>query len=176
MKTRVVSTLLALVLLAIALAPAGAWGHGYMVQPTCRAIASPDRDYQWCPTPPGCECGDFPDAGPIVATFEAGQTIQVTLTITKSHPAGDFFHFQLCEPASISEACFEEGTIASFENDGTTGTKVFEFQIPPGTQCDPCVLRWKWDYAFLSCADVSIEASSAPAAQSSWSTVKAGWY
>jgi len=162
-------------LLAFLLLPATVWAHGYMQMPTCRAITSETRDYQWCPVPPGCECGDFPDAGPIVASYQAGETITVRISITKAHPAGDFFHFQLCEPASITEECFESNTIASFVNDGTTGIKNFEFQIPPDTQCDPCVLRWKWDYAFLSCADVSIEASGTPVEDASWSTMKAIW-
>lgn len=165
-----------LILIALVLIPTQGWGHGYMQQPIARANLSPTRDYQYCPDPPGCECGDFPDAGPPVATYEAGDVISVNITITKAHPAGDFFHFQLCSPSSISEQCFENGTIASFENDGTTGTKVFEFQIPPSTQCDPCVLRWKWDYAFLSCADVSIKATGAPAEDTSWSTIKVSYH
>jgi hypothetical protein len=119
--------------------------HGYLHIPESRGLGNPRRDYQFCFDPPGCECGQFRDAGPIVANYEAGETIHVTLNITLAHVAGDLFSFQLCPPDAISEECFEAGTIASFHNDGTVGLNNFEFQIPPDTQCDPCVLRWKWE-------------------------------
>jgi hypothetical protein len=40
--------------------------------------------------------------------------------------------------------------------------------------CDPCVLRWKWDYGFLSCADVSIVAREVGLeAPTAWAALKA---
>lgn len=50
------------------LGDAPALAHGLLLEPICRAIGSANEDYQYCFGTPGCECGEFPDAGPIVAT------------------------------------------------------------------------------------------------------------
>ena len=55
--------------------------------------------------------------------------------------------------------CFLEGEIASFVNDGEFGLHTYVIELPAGVTCDHCVLRWKWDYGFLGCADVGIQSS-----------------
>lgn len=146
--------------------------HGVMTAPESRAVGSVNEDYQYCFGTPECTCGDFPDAGPLVATYEAGQIIQVTIEVTVSHESGTTFRFQLCTPDQISAECFAAGEFATAEFDLMTGTHTYEIELPADLTCDPCVLRWKWDYGFLSCADVRIVASGTPVGDSSWTALK----
>jgi hypothetical protein len=170
---------LLVLLLSIATATAlagSAAAHGYLVDPPGRANGTPNQDYQYCLQPPGCECGDFPDAGPIVASFHGGETITVEVDITITHGSGDLFHFQLCPPDALSEQTFADREIATFENDGLSGLHVYEIPLPADLSCDPCVLRWKWDYGFLSCADVRVLTSDVAADGRSWSTIKSQYH
>jgi hypothetical protein len=130
----------------VAAAQAGA--HGYLVNPVART----DDDYQFTPDP----CGEFPNPGPATTTYQSGQTIDIDLNITVTHGSGDYFRFQLCETTDITEQCFLDGEIVAFLNEGNSGIHQFQVDLPDGVTCDACVFRWKWDYAFFSCADVEI--------------------
>lgn len=137
--------------LVIALALAlgsDAWAHGYLVQPPART----DDHYQFDPLP----CAEYPDPGPITATYDQGQSVTFSLNITVTHGAGDYFRFQLCPMSEISEQCFLDGEFASFLNAGQRGIQHFEVELPEDLTCEHCVLRWQWDYGFLSCADIAI--------------------
>jgi hypothetical protein len=164
---------LILVLLALGLlAPGEAAAHGMMTVPASRALGSENEDYQYCLGKPDCHCDEFPDPGPIVATWEAGATIEVTIDVTLSHDTGTTFRFQLCPAESQSDACFASGEFAAVAFDQTTGPRSYEITLPADLVCDPCVLRWKWDYGFLSCADVRIVASGTPVDSRGWTALK----
>ena len=160
--------------LAALLGPAAGHGfaHGVMTIPASRAIGSENEDYQYCFGAPECQCGEFPEAGPIAATYEAGQSIQVTIEVTVTHDYLPFFRFQLCPADDQSPDCFAEGEFATADFDLALGLHTYEIQLPEDLVCDPCVLRWKWDYGFLSCADVRIVAVGTPVTEPSWSTLK----
>jgi hypothetical protein len=143
-------------LLLACLIPAQAFAHGVMRVPASRAIGSVDEDYQFCFGTPGCECGDYPEAGELTATYEAGQTIDISIEITQSHDSNAVFRFQLCPPDELSVECFTNGEFTTEAFDRITGVHDYSIQLPAELVCDPCVLRWKWDYGFLSCADVRI--------------------
>jgi hypothetical protein len=137
-----------------------ALAHGRMVDPPARTNGGPQENGQFCQGDPSCLCGQSdPGAGPVVAAYVEGETIQVSVDITIAHGSGDFFHFQLCPTSDISLECFELGEIAAFVNDGATGLHTYTLDLPSGVTCDGCVLRWKWDYGFVGCADVAIEPS-----------------
>ena len=53
------------------------------------------------------------------------------------------------------------------------GPRTYEITIPTDLVCDPCVMRWKWDYGFLSCADVRIVAGGVGNELPSWTALKA---
>jgi len=144
-----------------------------MTDPASRALGTDNEDYQYCFDTPGCECGDFPDPGIVVATYQAGQTIQVTINITQSHDTNAIFRFQLCSAGRLTERCFVDGEFATVDFDQSTGFRTYEIELPPGLECDPCVLRWKWDYGFLSCADVRIVADGVDNEHPTWTTLKA---
>ena len=55
---------------------------------------------------------------------------------------------------------------------GPTNVLAFSSELPPGLECDPCVLRWKWDYGFLSCADVRI-VNGVRGKSTNWTALKA---
>ena len=78
------------------------------------------------------------------------------MNITQTHGPGDFFRFQLCPSTEISEQCFVDGEFDAFLNEDRGGLHYFSTRLPEGVRCEACVLRWKWDYAFLSCADIAI--------------------
>ena len=167
------STLASLMLCAVVALSAGSAGaHGVMREPESRAVGQPEEDYQYCFGTPGCECGDFPEAGPIMAIYEAGQVVRVTLEITQSHVSSPTFRFQLCPPDELSPNCFVDGEFATFESVPSVGPHSYDIQLPDGVVCDPCVLRWKWDYGFLSCADVRI-VEKVPAKTLPWAALKA---
>jgi len=133
--------------------------HGRLENPPAVTNGGPDDDYQFCFTG-ACPCGqNYAEPGPIVATYTEGETITVVLDITLTHGAGDFFRFQLCTTsAGISEECFAAGEFVAIENSDTLGLQEYQVTLPPGVACDDCMLRWKWDYGFLGCAHVAIEA------------------
>jgi hypothetical protein len=134
--------------------------HGRLETPPSVTNSLPvDSDYQFC-FMEGCSCGqDYTGPGPIVATYTEGQTITIVLDITVTHFPGDFFRFQLCTTsAGISEECFSDGEFAAIENTNIEGLQEYQVTLPPGVACNDCMLRWKWDYAFLGCAHVAIEA------------------
>ena len=78
------------------------------------------------------------------------------MDITVTHGSGDYFRFQICPGTEISEQCFLDGEFAVFLNEGQSGIHHFDVVLPADLTCERCVLRWKWDYAFLSCADIAI--------------------
>jgi hypothetical protein len=165
--------LISLVSILSCLGATQAFAHGVMRVPASRALGSANEDYQYCFGTPGCECGNFPDAGGVVATYKSGQTIEVTIDITQSHDTDTIFRFQLCPPEQSSVECFVAGEFASVDFDQTLGLHTYEITLPD-VVCDPCVLRWKWDYAFLSCADVSIVADEVGVASpTAWAALKA---
>jgi len=125
------------------LGPGPSFSHGLMTDPSSRAIGTLNEDYQYCFSPPGCECGEFPDAGAVVATYKAGQTIQVTIDITLSNSSGPTFRFQLCPPDQLPEECFVTGEFATVAFDQSTGPRTYEIVLPSDLGCDPCVRRWK---------------------------------
>ena len=156
-------------------APRPSFSHGLMIEPPTRAIGTVNEDYQFCFGTPGCECGEFPDAGPVVATYRAGQTIQVTIDVTISHDTGATFRFQLCPPDQLTADCFVAGEFATIAFDQNTGLRTYEISLPSEFECDPCVLRWRWDYGFLSCADVRIVADGLGSAHPTWTTLKSAY-
>lgn len=173
MSDRLFAPALALVVVVGAVAlPAAGLAHGVMTAPESRAVGTPDEDYQFCFGTGECACGDFPDPGPIVATFTAGQVIQVAVEVTVTHETGPVFRFQLCPTADQSTACFQAGEFAAVDFDGQTGLHTYDVALPDGLVCDPCVLRWKWDYGFLSCADVRIVAEGTPLDRPTWTALK----
>jgi len=158
----------------VCLSATGAFAHGVMREPASRAIGAPNEDYQYCFGTPGCECGEFPAAGGIVSTYKSGQSIDVTIDVTQSHATNTVFRFQLCPPDQSSPDCFVAGEFASVSFDQTLGLHTYRIDLPVGVVCDPCVLRWKWDYGFLSCADVSIVAREVGLeAPTAWAALKA---
>ena len=156
-----------------ALSPQTSFSHGVMTTPESRAVGSENEDYQFCFGTPDCVCGDFPEAGAVVATYQAGQTISVTIDITRTHTEDPTFRFQLCPPDQLSQSCFVEGEFATALFDGFGGLHTYEITLPEDVVCDPCVLRWKWDYSFLSCADVRIVGVDVKAEGESWTSLKA---
>jgi hypothetical protein len=168
----VIRTFLTVLILGVITTPASS--HGLMTEPLCRAAGSANEDYQYCFGTPDCVCGEFPDAGPVVATYTVGQAIEVTIEVTITHASGPVFRFQLCPPDEISPECFEAGEFAVRNFDQITGIHSYELDLPPELECDPCVLRWKWDYGFLSCSDVRIKSGDVRiGGPASWSTLKA---
>ena len=162
-------------MIACAILPTACAAHGVMTVPASRAIGSENEDYQYCLGKPDCHCDEFPEAGPIVATYEPGATIEVTIDVTLSHETGPTFRFQLCPAATQSAECFAAGEFATVEYDLTTGPRTYEITLPEGLECDPCVLRWSWDYGFLSCADVRIVDASTPTTGQGWTALKSTW-
>jgi hypothetical protein len=147
-----------------------AWSHGYMVSPQARAIGSLNEDYQYCFGTPDCLCGEFPDPGPVVATYMAGETITVQVNITQTHTIG-VYYFQLCS-GPLTLDCLTTGTVATVSNDLVLGNHSYQVTLPENVSCDSCVLRWKWDYGFLSCADIRILPMT-PVASHTWGAIKA---
>lgn len=153
-----------------------ALAHGVMRIPASRAIGTPNEDYQFCFGTAGCECGEFPDPGVVTAVYDEGETIEVTIEVTQTHDSLPVFRFQLCPPDQLSPECFVDGEFASVDFDHTLGTRSYEIDLPDGVVCDPCVLRWKWDYGFLSCADVRIVATGVDVgSERDWTALKASY-
>jgi hypothetical protein len=155
--------------------PTTALGHGYLSEPAARSVGMPNEDYQFCFGTPECVCGEYAEPGPIVAVYEGGQTIEVTVEVTLAHDTGNLFRFQLCPPDDQTLGCFEAGEFAVRDYDMLAGTYTYQLELPDGVVCDPCVLRWKWDYGFLSCADVRIVPAGTPIGNPGWSTLKSTW-
>ena len=168
-------TTLAVVFLTVASLPSTVFGHGFMSSPAARSVGMPNEDYQYCFETPDCTCGEYAEAGPIVATYEAGQTVRVTIEVTRSHTEGHTFRFQLCPPDDQTLGCFQSGEFAVRNYNTLLGTHEVDITIPEGIECDPCVLRWKWDYGFLSCADVRILGARTPVDDRTWTALKASW-
>jgi hypothetical protein len=173
MRIRVGAKVLALVVTVLCGAnPDPSFSHGVMTNPSSRAVGTPNEDYQYCFDTPGCECGEFPDAGAVVVTYKPGQTIQVTIDVTQSHSAGTIFRFQLCPPDQLSHECLVAGEFATVAFDQSVGPRTYDIKLPEELECDPCVLRWKWDYGFLSCADVRIVAHDLSGERPTWTALK----
>lgn len=155
------SILRCLVALVAISTPGPAFSHGLLLEPEPRTT----NDSQ---VRAPSSCGQYPDPGPITGMYTAGEEILIAFEVTISHPPGDWFRFQLCDdPLSLSEACFEAGEFAAVQNLGVE--QVYETLVTlPETPCEDCVLRWFWDYGFLSCADIEIHPVPEPHPIPTW--------
>ncbi|CAG8664926.1 24130_t:CDS:1 [Cetraspora pellucida] len=100
------------------------------------------------------------EPGPIVATYQSGQTIPITWTILTAH--GGSCSVQLSINGKDSE--FQE--LKSYSNCADAiGTFNDNVQLPAGIACDKCTFRWVWNSAlngelYLQCADIKIGGES----------------
>jgi len=130
-----------------------------------------DHQGVWCgnvqqadATAPSCgRCGDAAgettanqggmyDKGVIVATYSAGQIIDVVTEFGAPHSGQ--FHFELCPQVQETDNCFQRLTIVggseTVENNKMCVNREGEHQIttrvqlPAGVRCTRCTLRWTY--------------------------------
>ncbi|KNC81691.1 hypothetical protein SARC_06001 [Sphaeroforma arctica JP610] len=170
---------------------AGVNAHGYLSKPQARNVPNnEDRQSLSAGGPHSvlsggkyCHglCGDKWDAdqkwnvpGPIQATYQEGESIDLEVTVTAHHLG--WFDFQLCDSPDITEECFQRNKLkrATCDNDCDlwwkplsksetmsqvvtanggysydtvpSGTVTFKarFKLPSSVDCTHCVLRWHW--------------------------------
>ncbi|CAG2192829.1 uncharacterized protein [Mytilus edulis] len=155
-------------------------GHAFLMDPPYRAYAAgystPQGmncggiSHQWDRS--GGVCGVCGDAyggvqnnmaggkfatGAVTATYNQGQTIDVTVKITANHLG--FFNFSLCVnndfTKKITEECLSKHPLTITDPDnGFTGLewdlpghvtlKTLKLHLPANVHCTQCVLRWYW--------------------------------
>jgi len=155
----------------------GAYSHGYMVKPSsrndlncapgdygCRSNVAVPRNYRSRATPglgegsvpePACGAGKTgPEfkKGRVVATYRAGDTIEVEMQTYENH-AGHYA-YRLCLDGSDTEECFKKNYLQNDQGKvwmaipkANHGMATFRdrIRIPEGINCDKCTLSWRWD-------------------------------
>ncbi|XP_055688057.1 uncharacterized protein LOC129792735 [Lutzomyia longipalpis] len=136
------------------------------------------------PTPREHEHGGKYGQGVIVASYQRGATIPVSVQITANHLG--YFYFNLCNLDTYgreSEACFAQYSLKTssasnkyYLNSAAVGFYNFTITLPAGVSCKHCVLQWtynvgnNWGYCddgsgalgcgpqenFRTCSDISI--------------------
>uniref|UniRef100_A0A1B0GM23 Uncharacterized protein n=1 Tax=Phlebotomus papatasi TaxID=29031 RepID=A0A1B0GM23_PHLPP len=141
-------------------------------------------DYR-APTPREHEDGGKYGQGVVVANYQRGATIPVSVLITANHLG--YFYFNLCNldtnNGRESDACFAQyslktssGTPQYYLNSAAVGYYNFTVTLPANVACKRCVLQWtyhvgnNWGYCddgtgklgcgpqenFRTCSDISI--------------------
>ncbi|GFR85845.1 cell wall integrity and stress response component 4-like [Elysia marginata] len=134
------------------------------------------------------EAGGKYATGIIAKRYTQGQTIEVSVDLTKSHLG--WFEFRLCPHNNpnrrVSQMCLDRNLLR-LEADGSTRYQVrswasqvhtISLRLPPGVICTQCVLQWRYNAGnswgcdvtgcclgcgrqeqFYGCADIAISAS-----------------
>ena len=168
-----------IVVAALALAAPGAHAHGYVSNPASRNLLASrvgaEYDVQslngngpwgtwpsgvWAPggggNHPVCGRDVYAAAAPPQATWNSGQTVDLSVTVTAVH-AGHFY-FGLCPAGQLSPQCAYSHLLTNAADGkpyydmawtggqryGFTGVHDMRFELPAGFVCDPCVLFWHW--------------------------------
>ena len=169
----------ALALTAVVSTTPGAHAHGYVSNPASRNLLASrvgaEYDVQslngngpWGTWPSGvwayggggnhpvCGRDVYAAAGPPQATWNSGQIVDLSVTVTAVH-AGHFY-FGLCPAGQMSPQCAYSHLLTNAADGkpyydmawtggqryGFTGVHNMRFKLPAGFVCDPCVLFWHW--------------------------------
>jgi hypothetical protein len=150
-------------------------GHGYMEAPQPRAGTSAAGNNKGRNRGP-CGAGtQLQTQGSPVATYVAGQQVQITWRTTIPH--GGTCRISLTTesvgvPADVDGTGRLDGTkngVYQLTNDfpccKTRTRETATITIPEGVSCTNCVLQWFWDgdSNYYNCADISIAAAPTPA-------------
>jgi len=88
----------------------------------------------------------------VVATYRAGDTIEVEMQTYENH-AGHYA-YRLCLDGSDTEECFKKNYLQNDQGKvwmaipkANHGVATFRdrIRIPEGINCDKCTLSWRWD-------------------------------
>ena len=105
---------------------------------------------------PVCGRDVYAARGPPQATWNSGQIVDLSVTVTAVH-AGHFY-FGLCPSGQLSPQCAYSHLLTNAatgkpyydmawtggQRYGFTGVHNMRFKLPQGFSCDPCVLYWHW--------------------------------
>lgn len=114
--------------------------------------------------------------GTIVATYKAGDVIDVSLNNLANH--GGDHSFRICNADDLSEDpemdCFDQNVLLledgtkSANRPGSRATRRvpldFKVVLPEDLTCEHCILQWKWvvfrgtQQTYINCADIRITA------------------
>lgn len=135
------------------------------------------------PAPRAHELGGTYGQGYIVANYQAGDVVPITVYLSASHLG--YWELKICtDPHNNEQDCFdqtvelEDGSTKYYPLQGS-GTYTLNYRIPD-ISCDHCVLQWRYNAGnnwgvcedgtgalgcgnqenFFSCADISITGSS----------------
>ncbi|VVC94563.1 uncharacterized protein LOC126973912 [Leptidea sinapis] len=100
-------------------------------------------------TPRTHELGGKYGLGIIVAEYEAGEVVEMTVQLSVYHKG--YWYFKICtDPTSESnQECFDEHQL-ELEDGGylyypsTGGTFTVRYRIPDDISCEHCVLQWRY--------------------------------
>ncbi|XP_072945000.1 uncharacterized protein [Epargyreus clarus] len=123
----------------------GGFHHQYAVNGGKCGICGDPFDM---PEPRAHEIGGTYGSGEIVAHYDQGQVITVTVELSAYHKG--YWEFRICkDPKRNDQECFEE-YILELEDGGTKyypwqdDTYTMKYRLPADLVCEHCVLQWRY--------------------------------